>query len=93
MHVESLAVDDAAFSPIINADYLYNSLQFPRVSERVLDDHIRAAHDILLRRKHLPLLLWEVYPAILRHPATRLRELDHCTFGVEEEEILRVGYR
>ena len=38
----------------------------------------------------LGLLLGEVDAAVLCHPAARLRELDDCALGVEEEQVLRV---
>jgi len=63
---------------------LYNRLQLPRVPERILNDHIATAHDVLARSQHLRLLLREVYAPILRDPAARLRKLNDRAFGVEE---------
>ena len=49
---------------------LHNRLQLPSVAQRILNHHVTTAHDIVIRRKHLLLLLWEVYPPIFRKPAT-----------------------
>jgi len=70
---------------------LYNRLQLPRVAQRILNDRIATAHDVLPRGQHLRLLLREVYAAILRHPAARLRELDDRAFRVEEQQVLGVA--
>ena len=70
---------------------LHNRLKLPRVSERVLDDHVTIAHDVLLRRQSLLFLLWEVYPPVLGDPASCLCELDDGAFGIEKEQVLSVG--
>ena len=68
----------------------YNRLQLPRVPERVLDHGAAGAHDVLVRRLRLGLLLREVDAAVLGQPAARLRKLHHGALGVEEEQVLGV---
>jgi hypothetical protein len=63
----------------------YNRLELPGVAERVLDDRSARAHHVSLRGVRLGLLLGEVDAAVLCHPAARLRKLDDCALGVQEE--------
>jgi hypothetical protein len=72
------------------ASALDNRLQLPSIAQRVLNDLITCDQDILAQV--IVLLLREVYPAILDHPAALLSEVDDAAFGVEEEERLGVGY-
>ena len=70
---------------------LYNSLQLPRIPNRILNDLSARDQDLLLVPHALPLLQGEVYPAILDHPAATARKLHDAAFALEEEEVLGVG--
>jgi hypothetical protein len=69
----------------------YNRLQLPSIAQRVLNDGAAGAHDVLVRRLRLGLLLGEVDAAVLGQPAARLRKLHHGALGVEEQQVLGVG--
>jgi hypothetical protein len=69
----------------------YNRLQLPRIAQRVLDNRAAGAHDVLVGRLRLGLLLGEVDAAVLGQPAARLRKLHHGALGVEEQQVLGVG--
>ena len=68
-----------------------NSLQLPRIPDRILND-LFARHQNLLFRPHIaPLLHREIYPSVLDDPAARVCEFDDAALAVEEEEVLGVG--
>jgi hypothetical protein len=64
------------FSPL--ALRLDNRLQLPRVPQRILNDLVARDQDVLAQV--VVLLLWEVYPAVLDHPAALLGEVDNTAF-------------
>lgn len=70
---------------------LDNRLQLSCIPYRVLD-HLPASDQDLLLCPHVILLLREVYPPVLDHPASSLCKFHHTPFTLEEEQILRVGY-
>lgn len=85
-----------------NTAELYNSLQLPRVAQRVLDHEL--AHLLLAASTGRGLLivfalggggglglLGEVDPAVLEGPAAGAGKLDDGALGVEEEERLCGG--
>lgn len=64
--------------------FLDDHLQLPRISERILNDLVARDQNVLAQV--VVLLLREVYPAILDHPAALFRKADDAAFRVEEEE-------
>ena len=71
------------------SELLDDSLQLPRISERVLYRHLRNLLLVsFLIHTGLQTLVREIYPSILDDPASTLRELYHCTFATQEQKIL-----
>ena len=74
-----------------NRSILNNSLQLPRIPNRILN-HLSARHqDLLLVPHTLPLLQGEIDSAVPHHPTSPVRKLHHAAFALEEEEVLGVG--
>ena len=61
---------------------LDDRLQLSRIAQRVLDDSITC--DIFAMA--ILVLLGEIYPAVLDHPARLLRKLNNAALGVEEKQ-------
>lgn len=76
----------------ITTTRLYNHLQLPSVAQCVLDDGAARAQHIPLISKQILLLLGEVDPSVLDDPASARCEIDDCTLGLQEEEVLCVRY-
>ena len=68
---------------------LDNSLQLPRIPQRILNNLITRNQNIPVQI--LILLLREVYPAVLDNPTALLCKVDDAAFRVEEEEGFGVG--
>jgi hypothetical protein len=66
-----------------------NSLQFPRIAQRILNRNLTNLLDLPLRIHQPLVLLRKVYAPIDDLPFPRLRELDHRTLAIQEQEILR----
>lgn len=85
-------VSPTAFSAKVFAHYhphaSNNRLKLPRIAQRILN-HLVARDENILAHIVI-LLLGEVYPAILDHPARFLCKVDNTAFRVEEEEGLGV---
>lgn len=98
----SLAINGNPRHPQVKQKILYNSLQLPRVAQRVLDHQLAhlllaasAGRGLVVLVTRLPAgcrgglgLLGEVDPAVLEGPAAGAGKVDDGALGVEEEEGL-----
>lgn len=70
--------------------YLYDCLQFPSITQSVLDGHLTDFLLALAIRHSATLLLHgKVDSAVFNDPTLALSELNDCTFALEEEKVLR----
>ena len=72
---------------------LHDSLELPRIANRILNDLPARHQDLLLVPRPLSLLQREVDPPVPHGPPSAPRKLHHAPFALEEEQVLGVGDR